>query len=140
MVLDWAFSKGYREAEISMKSVTRGLPRQPKSSQHYAAMPYSDIAAFLTRLREKETMGRLALEFAIATVARSGEVRGAVWDEIDLENRLWTIQSDRMKAGREQLFRSPTMPVGSSSAAGNCAATVLTSYSTAPSTVCPCQI
>jgi integrase len=45
-------------------------------------------------------MGRLALEFAIATAARSGEVRGAVWDEIDLENRLWTIPPDRMKAGR----------------------------------------
>lgn len=103
VVLDWAFSKGYRETEISMKSVTRGLPRQPKNSQHYAAMPYSDVAAFLTRLREKGTMGRLALEFAIATAARSGEVRGVVWDEIDLENRLWTIPPDRMKAGREHI-------------------------------------
>lgn len=138
VVLDWAFSKGYRESEISMKSVTRGLPRQPKNSQHCAAMPYSEVSAFLTRLREKETMGRLALEFAIATAARSGEVRGAIWDEIDLENRLWTIPPDRIRPAVSMLFRSPTMPVGSSSAAGNCAATVLTSYSMAPSTACPC--
>jgi integrase len=99
VVLDWAFSKGYRESELSMKSVTRGLPRQPKNSQHYAAMPVSDVSAFLTKLREKETMGSLALEFVIATAARSGEVRGAVWDEVDLESRLWTIPPERMKAG-----------------------------------------
>ncbi|WP_079640236.1 tyrosine-type recombinase/integrase [Sphingopyxis flava] len=103
VVLDWAFSKGYRETEISMTSVTRGLPRQPKTTQHYAAMPYTDVAGFLIRLREKETMGRLALEFAIATAARSGEVRGAIWSEIDLAERLWTIPAERMKAAREHV-------------------------------------
>lgn len=103
VVLDWALSKGYRETEISMKTITRGLPRQPKGTQHYAAMPYTDVASFLIRLREKETMGRLALEFAIATAARSGEVRGALWPEIDLDQRLWTIPPHRMKAEREHV-------------------------------------
>jgi len=103
VILDWAFSKGYRDSELSMKSATRGLPKQPTSSQHFAAMPYLDVPAFLPKLREKETMGRLALEFLIATAARSGEARGAVWSEIDLENRLWTIPPERMKAGREHI-------------------------------------
>lgn len=103
VVLDWALSKGDRETEISMKTITRGLPRQPKGTQHYAAMPHADIAAFLVRLREKETMGRLALEFVIATAARSGEVRGALWREIDLEERIWTIPPERMKADREHV-------------------------------------
>lgn len=86
-----------------MASITRGLRRQPKSTQHYAAMPYVDVAAFLVRLGVKETMGRLALAFAIVTAARSGEVRGAIWPEIDLDERLWTIPPERMKADREHI-------------------------------------
>ncbi|WP_337180590.1 tyrosine-type recombinase/integrase [Sphingopyxis granuli] len=103
LVLDWAFSKGYRDSEAPIKAASKGLPRQPKATKHHAAMPYSAIAAFLMKLRRLETMGRLALEFAIATAARSGEVRGATWEEIDLEARLWTIPGDRMKSGREHV-------------------------------------
>jgi integrase len=54
-------------------------------------------------LREKETIGRLALEFAILTAARSGEVRGALWPEINLEAAVWTVPAARMKAGREHV-------------------------------------
>jgi len=103
VVLDWAFSKGFRETEAPMRSISKGLPRQPRNAGHHAAMPFADLPAFLTRLREKETWGRLALEAAILTAARNGEIRGATWDEIDLETGLWTIPAGRMKAGRPHI-------------------------------------
>lgn len=99
-VLDWAFSKGYRTTEAPMRSITKGLPRQPRKAGHHAAMPFADVPAFLSKLHEKETWGRLALEAAILTAARSGEIRGATWDEIDLEAGLWTVPAERMKAGK----------------------------------------
>lgn len=100
MVLDWAYSKGFRETEAPMRSISKGLPRQPRTAGHHAAMPFADLPVFLVRLREKETWGRLALEAAILTAARSGEIRGATWNEIDLETGLWTIPAGRMKAGK----------------------------------------
>jgi integrase len=57
----------------------------------------------MARLRERESWGRLALEVAILTAARSGEVRGATWVEIDLDAGLWTVPAERMKAGREHV-------------------------------------
>jgi integrase len=63
-------------------------------------MPYVDVPAFIDRLHEKESWSRLALEAAILTAARSGEIRGATWDEIDLENGLWSLPPSRMKAKR----------------------------------------
>jgi integrase len=63
-------------------------------------MAYSEVPAFLVRLREQVTWSRLALEAAILTATRSGEVRGARWEEIDLEAATWTIPADRMKGGR----------------------------------------
>ena len=100
MVLDWAYSKGFRDTEAPMRSITKGLPRQSKTAAHHVAMPFTEVPAFLVRLHEKETWGRLALEAAILTAARSGEIRGATWDEIDLETGLWTIPAGRMKANK----------------------------------------
>lgn len=102
-VLDWAYASGYRESEAPMRAITKGLPRQPKKDNHFAAMPYDKVAAFITELRKRESFSRLALQFAILTAARSGEVRGATWDEIDIETGLWTIAAPRMKANREHV-------------------------------------
>jgi integrase len=103
-VLDWAYASGYRETEAPMRSISKGLPRQPKKGEsHFAAMPYGEVGVFLARLRERESFSRLALQFAILTAARSGEVRGATWNEIDLDAALWTIPADRMKARREHV-------------------------------------
>ncbi len=102
-VLDWAFANGYRETEAPIRSVTKGLPRQPSAVRHHAAVQYSDVAAFLEQLRTKETIGRLALEFAILTAARSGEVRNARWSEVSLASKLWTVPPERMKSGREHV-------------------------------------
>jgi integrase len=78
------------------------LPKAKKISRgHHAAMLYADVPAFLTRLREREAMAAVALEFLILTAARTGEVLGARWDEIDLAAKLWAVPAVRMKAGRE---------------------------------------
>ncbi len=64
-------------------------------------MAFDDVPEFIGRLREREAMAALALEFLILTAARSGEVFGARWAEFDLDAKVWTIPAARMKAGRE---------------------------------------
>lgn len=76
------------------------LPPQKTTRVHFSALPFGEVPAFLSRLRSRETISRLALEFLVLTAARSGEVRGVRWDEIDLAARLWSIPAERMKAGR----------------------------------------
>ena len=103
VVLDWSYAKGFRTTEAPLRSISRGLPRQPKRDRHLAALPFEDVPAFLVRVREKSTIARLALEFLILAAARSGEVRGMRWPEIDLAKRVWTVPADRMKAGKVHL-------------------------------------
>ena len=98
-VLDWAYAKGYRSSEAPLRSLARGLPKQPKKDKHFAAMPYQEVPAFIRTLRKRSAISRLALEFLILTAGRSGEVRGATWSEIDLRKKLWTTPAARMKAG-----------------------------------------
>jgi integrase len=64
-------------------------------------LPYPEIGAFMTELRSQEGAAARALEFAILTAARTGEVIGARWEEINLADRLWTLPAGRMKAGKE---------------------------------------
>lgn len=103
VVLDWAYANGMRPTEAPMRSVSRVLPRQPKKDDHFAAMPYDQVPSFMQQLRTRSSVPRLALEFLILTATRSGEVRGAKWNEIDLEAKLWTIPASRMKVGKEHV-------------------------------------
>ena len=64
-------------------------------------MPWQDLSSFMAQLRARDGLSPRALEFAILTAARSGEVRHATWSEIDLESGLWVIPAQKMKAGRE---------------------------------------
>lgn len=105
-VIDWATTRGYRQGEnpARWKGHLDQLlvkPGKIKKVEHLAALPYSETGAFMAELKQMEGMGARALEFAILTAARSGEVRGATWSEIDLDARTWTIPGERMKAGRE---------------------------------------
>jgi integrase len=68
--------------------------------EHFAALPIDGMHGFMARLRKAEGMGARALEFAILTAARSGEVRGATWSEVDLQTATWTVPGERMKSGR----------------------------------------
>lgn len=105
-VLDWSFAEGHRETETPMRAIALGLPKQPKGQRHHPAMPWRNIAGFLEELRVTQHAGdvvRLAIEFLILTAARSGEVRGALWSEIDWDEKTWTVPGARMKAGREHI-------------------------------------
>ena len=111
-VLSAAKAKGYRSGENP--ALWRGhldqlLPKRQRLSRgHHAALPYAAAPAFMEDLRGRSATAARALEFTILTVARSGEVLGARWDEIDLKNKLWTVPAVRMKAGREH--RVPLSP------------------------------
>ena len=69
--------------------------------EHHAALPFAELPRFLASLREQEGIAARALELAILTAARTGEVIGARWSEMDLLDKTWTLPATRMKAGRE---------------------------------------
>jgi integrase len=105
-VLDWATFSKFRHGDNPARwkgHLDNSLAKPNKVSKvtHHAALPYAEMGPFMVALREREGMGARALEFAILTAARSGEVRGATWNEIDMENRLWVIPAERMKMEKE---------------------------------------
>src|SRR5207248_4997365 len=94
-VLDWATARSYRQGENPARwrgHLENLLPKRSKVRrvEHHAALPFSEIAAFMTELRSQEGVAARALEFAILIAARTGEVIGARWDEVDISERLWT--------------------------------------------------
>ena len=103
-VMGWAASNGYRPA-IDLAVMDAGLPKQPKRDGHFAAMDWQYVPAFVAKVRAApETVGRLALLFTLLTACRSGETRGAQWEEFDLDAATWTIPASRMKANREHVI------------------------------------
>lgn len=102
-VIDWAVAKGYREGALAMPVIDKALPKQRAKVRHHKAVPYAELPAFIDKLRQSESMGRLALEAVILTAARSGEVRLATWGELDLNAATWKVPAERMKAGREHV-------------------------------------
>jgi integrase len=96
--LDYAHIKGFVPEEISLRSVTRGLPRQMHQVTHLAAMPHANVPAFMKKLTGLEnSVGRDALKLTVLTAVRSNETRFATWGEIDLEAATWSIPGSRMK-------------------------------------------
>ena len=106
-VLDWAGARDYRHKGDNPARwkghLDKLLPARAKFAkvEHHAALPIAAVGAFMVELQAQEGMGARALEFAILTAARSGEVRGATWSEIDTSAAVWIIPAERMKAGRE---------------------------------------
>ena len=102
-VLDWAVAQGYRNDNPAKRSITKVLPKTPRTKQHHPALHYRDVPPALenVKLSTADTVTKLAFEFLVLTVARSGEVRLAIWDEIDWVERKWTVPAERMKARRE---------------------------------------
>lgn len=96
--LDYAHIKGLVPEEISLRSVTRGLPRQTRQVTHLAAMPYAKVPAFMNALFALEnSVGRDALKLTILTAVRSNETRFAKWGEFDFYTGTWSIPGSRMK-------------------------------------------
>jgi integrase len=105
-ILDWAKVRGYRAGENSARwrgHLDKLLPARSKVRrvEHHAALPHAKVPGFRVSLREQEGIAARALEFAILTAARTGEVIGARWGEIDLLDKTWTLPATRMKAGKE---------------------------------------
>jgi integrase len=106
LVLDWATAHGHREGLNPARwrgHLDKLLARPSKVAkvEHHAALQLTEMGEFMKRLRGQAGMGARALQFAILTAARSGEVRGATWSEIDLKTGMWKVSADRMKADRE---------------------------------------
>jgi len=115
-VLDWATVRQYRQGENPARwkgHLESLLPKVSKAKvtawqakghdEHLAALAYTDMAAFMVDLRQQEGVAARCLEYAILTAARSGEVLGATWQEIDFKGRVWRIPGQRMKAGKEHV-------------------------------------
>jgi integrase len=103
-ILGWATTSGYRQGDNPAR--WRGhlqnllaAPEKVRKVEHHPALPWREIGGFMVDLRAREGIAARALELAILTAARSGEVRGMRWDELD--GKVWTIPANRMKAGRE---------------------------------------
>ena len=104
-ILDHARAKGLRSGENPARwrgHLDQLLPKRQRGTRgHMAALPYDQMADFITELRGREATAARMLEFVILTAARTGEALGASWDEIDTKRAIWTIPAIRMKAGVE---------------------------------------
>jgi integrase len=105
-ILDFAKVRGYRDGENPARwrgHLDKLLPPRSKvrKVEHLAALPYAELPAFLASLRTREAIAARGLEFLILTGARTGEVIGARWNEVDLLDKIWTVPAARMKAHRE---------------------------------------
>jgi integrase len=104
-VLDYARTQGWREGENPARwrgHLAHILPKPSTVAQveHHAAIPYRTIAPVMAALARSGGMGAMAVRFACLTAARSGEVRGATWSEMDLAAKVWTVPAERMKTKR----------------------------------------
>lgn len=104
-VLDAARARGLRTGENPARwrgHLDHLLPKRQKLTRgHHAALPYGELPSFMGKLRSRQAVAALALEFLILTAARSGEVLGATWGEINIGAKVWLVPASRMKGGRE---------------------------------------
>lgn len=112
-VLDWATVRKLRDGENPARwkghlEMILPSPTKIKKVEHHRALPVKDMPEFFASLQEREGMAARALTFAILCAARSGEVRGGSWSEVDLKRGIWTIPGERMKAGHEHRVPLPT--------------------------------
>lgn len=102
-VFDWAKASGHRAAENPVVGVKLALPQQAIKQKHHKSLPFAEMRTFMGDLRRDERcspMSKLGLEFLILTAGRTSEFRFACWREVDLQSRVWTVPSERMKTGK----------------------------------------
>ena len=102
-IFRWAMANELVESNPAGEAIDGALPSMPKVKAHLRALPYEEVGAALRTVDESQTSpaSKLCLAFLVFTAARSGEARGATWDEIDMEGTTWTVPGSRMKAGEE---------------------------------------
>jgi integrase len=111
-IFNAAIAEGFRKdnpASLAIHQAILGVPiAKLKASKHFAALPYKQMPAFMSKLRKLDSVSALALEYLILTVTRTGETIGGAWPEIDTDEKVWAVPGDRMKAGREHIV--PLVP------------------------------
>ena len=102
-VMRWAMAHGFIESNPAGEAIDGALPPMPKLKAHLRALPYEEVAQALEVVDASQASlaAKFCLRFGVLTAARSGEARGALWDEVDLERTLWTVPAGRMKGGLE---------------------------------------
>ena len=103
-VMKWSVAAGYRSDNPAGEVLGSALPKQTALKAHHRALPFQEVGAALVSLRgdnRTHWATKAVFEFMVLTAARSGEARGAKWSEVDLDDGIWTIPADRMKAGQE---------------------------------------
>ena len=102
-VMRWAMAHGFIESNPAGEAIDGALPPMPKLKAHLRALPYEEVAHALEVVDASQASlaAKFCLRFAVLTAARSGEARGALWDEVDLERALWTVSAGRMKGSLE---------------------------------------
>ncbi len=115
-ILDLAGVKGLRTGDNPARwkgNLDLSFAKRDKVSkvEHYRSLPVADMPEFWQKIQVLDTMSAKALQFIILTAARSGEVRGATWDEVDLSTKLWTIPAERIKGGKKHVVPLPDAAV-----------------------------
>ena len=102
-VMKWAIAQGHRHDNPAGEAIGAALPKSTGVQKHMRALPHGEVAAALAKVRASGAWPstKLAFEFLVLTAARSGEVRLATWDEIDVDGAVWTVPAEKMKAQRE---------------------------------------
>ena len=109
--MQWAVAHGHRADDPAGPAVLQALPKgEGRARRHHRALPHAEVAGAVARAKACSAWSgtKLAFEFVVLTACRSGEARGATWDEIDVEAKAWTIPAGRMKGGIEH--RVPLSP------------------------------
>lgn len=108
-VMKWCVAQGWRQ-DNPAEAISKALPKRSKTVKHRPSLPYQEVAGAISKVRGSDASdaAKLALEFLVLTASRSGEVRGAMWKEFDLQAKVWTVPGERMKAGKPH--RVPLSP------------------------------
>ena len=101
-VMRWAVAEGFRDDNPAGEAIGAALPKNGVVRQHHKALPHEKVGDALLKVRNSNAhpLTKLAFEFLVLTACRSGEVRGARWDEVDVEAGTWIVSAERMKTGR----------------------------------------
>ncbi len=112
-VFEWARVAGHRSGDNPVDLIGQALPKHSARVTHHEALPYIEVGKFIEQLWQSDAdeTTKEAFEFLIITAARTGEIRLALWGEIDFDNATWTLPSERMKARREHCVPLPARAI-----------------------------
>ena len=102
LIIKWARAKGFFQGDDPVELAEQALPRKKRSNNHHKSLSYKDVPDLIVKIKESKISlpTQLAIQFTILSACRTSEVLRASWDEIDMQNLIWTIPAKRMKTGK----------------------------------------